>query len=153
MHPTQIAKASWRNFDALKALASRAHTVLATQSPLGTGKLVLAILPEASEDEYKALSSMLHTAAQRIPAFAACRQKTGKKTRFGKEAVEWVRSDAPIEATTASHSAEYHESEEDVWAGKYSGDEARAEVAAKDAKVSIREYELRVKELTKQETY
>lgn len=98
MDISEIIKRGYRSSEAMGTLTNLIEiALLATTEPLGTTKLIAALLPEATDSEFKRLTSLLWTVRQR-PDTKAFWAYTGKNTGFGTKAIHWL----PLQAKRMS---------------------------------------------------
>lgn len=90
MNIQEIVKSGWWQQEAVGHLAGHVEKVLlATAFPIGTTKLITTLLPNATSDEYKKLTSVLWSLRQR-PDTRDFWAYSGKKTMYGKQAIHWL---------------------------------------------------------------
>lgn len=90
MRIEEIIKRGFRSREATNTLTDLVEGVLlAIKAPIGTTKLIDALLPEAPDADFKKLTSLLWTVRQR-PDTKDFWAYTGKKTSFGTLAIHWL---------------------------------------------------------------
>lgn len=111
MNIQEIVKSGWWQQEAVAHMTVHVEKVLlATAFPIGTTKLITTLLPTATSDEYKKLTSVLWSLRQR-PDTRDFWAYSGKKTMYGKQAIHWLpltkaRAVAKRDAEIASWSKE-----------------------------------------------